>query len=420
MPSLSDRLKSLGVRTGAEHLPQPRPKRANPIEKVVPGRYHTTQGGETYLVDQYFSADHRYGKAPIGIRSSLQTLAQWAAGGSAELYEKIHSCSTNSFAFLDIETTGLVGGTGVYPFLVGIGRFEEGGFHLAQFFMSDPASEPAHLLAIDEFLAPCETLVTYNGKSFDGPMLTTRFITQGWKSPLLEPAHLDLLHLARRVWRERLQSKTLGSVETLILGAQRTEDDVPGWMIPQLYFDYLHTGDAAPLKSVFYHNAMDVLALAAMLNHVNDLLESALDLQPIEPLELLGVARLYEDLGRVEEACQAYHTCLEASLPAEQFWDALQRLSFLHKRRDEYKEAVDYWKIAAGGKQLYAFVELAKYYEHQLKNYSEALHWTQSALEHVTSSSLPTMSRLEWQHELEHRRARLLRKSAGLDLEQSS
>jgi uncharacterized protein len=95
------------------------------------------------------------------------------------------SGQAGSFAYLDIETTGLMGGAGTYAFLVGVGRFETDGFHLAQFFMRDPAEEPAHLLALEEYLAPCEMLVTYNGKSFDAPLLNTRYLAQGWKSPLV-------------------------------------------------------------------------------------------------------------------------------------------------------------------------------------------------------------------------------------------
>src|SRR4030067_1036414 len=140
--------------------------------------------------------------------------------------------------------------------------------------MRDPFEEPAMLLALEEFLAPCKTLVTFNGKSFDAPLLTTRYTLQGWPSPMGRMAHIDLLHLARRLWRDRLPSRTLSNLEVQILGAQRSEEEIPGWMIPQMYFDFLRDGDARPMKRVFYHNEMDVLSMAALLNLVVNLLEN--------------------------------------------------------------------------------------------------------------------------------------------------
>jgi uncharacterized protein len=416
MPSLSDRLKSLGVQVGAGNLQPPRKPRYIPIEQVVPGFPHLTPRGETYLVEQVYAPDHQYGRVPLNLSCSIEPIAAWAGEGDPELVDRICHCSPGGFAFLDIETTGLMGGTGTYPFLVGIGRFDEAGFRLAQFFMRDPSEEPAHLLAIEEFLGPCETLVTYNGKSFDVPVLNTRYVTQGWKSPLTVLAQIDLLHLARRVWRDHLPSRTLGAVETSILGARRSEEDVPGWMIPQLYFDYLHTGDAFPLKSVFYHNLMDVLAMAALLNHTAGLLKTPTASKPENPLELIGVARLYEDIGRLDDACRAYQACLDAGLPTQQFWDTLQRLSFIKKRQGKYSEAFALWKIAAEGKQLYAHVELAKYLEHQLKDYKEAYRWTQEALLHIASPLFPSSARQSWQPELEHRLARLERKLSGISI----
>ena len=154
------------------------------------------------------------------------------------------------FAFIDTETTGLAGGTGTYTFLIGVGRFEKDEFRLVQFFLTNPGEETAQLAAFSEFIAPCEAVVSFNGKSFDIPLINTRFIINRWPSPLTGLAHLDLLHLARRLWKARLSGCTLGDLETHILGMKRSEHDVPGWMIADLYFDYLHTGDSRPLLGV--------------------------------------------------------------------------------------------------------------------------------------------------------------------------
>jgi uncharacterized protein len=410
MPSLSDKLKSLGVQTGAGHITSNAQSKRHNVEHVLGGRLHPTIGGEAYLVEEYYPLDFAYGRSPLKLEKRLNSIARWAARGDEAVVDLLCSCSERQFAYLDIETTGLMGGTGTYPFLVGMGRFESDGFHLVQFFMRDPAEEPAHLLAIEEFLAPCQALVTYNGKSFDVPILNSRFTTHRWQTPFSSPAHLDLLPLARRLWRDHLSSRTLGNVETLILGAHRSEEDVPGWMIPQLYFEYLQTGDARPLKRIFYHNAMDVLAMAALLNHFSELLEQPDTFPLTSGTELIGIARFYEDMGQVEEACHLYHTCLELSLNPEQQRSILKRLAYIYKRRGDYQLALPLWEQSAAQNQLEAFEEIAKYYEHQVGNYSQALKWTEDGLNAISEAGLAAYSRREWRDALEHRRARLQRK----------
>jgi uncharacterized protein len=410
MPSLSDKLKSLGVQVGASSIQPPPPKRASSLEQVLPGRIQPTARGEAYIIEQFYSPDYHHGHTELEIKGSLETIAHWASAGDPDLSDRLQHCTSRSFAFLDIETTGLMGGAGVYAFLVGIGRFTEAGFHLAQFFMRDPAEEAAQLLAIEEFLSPCETLVTYNGKSFDGPILNSRYSGNGWNSPLKTLIHLDLLPLARRLWRERLPSRTLGNVETNILGARRSQEDVPGWAIPQMYFDYLRSGDPLPLKGVVYHNAVDVLSMAALLNHVSIMLENPFDAQHENILDLLGIGRIYEGLGRIDEACLAYRRCLEQGLPQDQLWDTVQRLSFLYKRAGSYPSALPLWELAAQNKHIYAHIELAKYYEHQARNIPQAQYWTEAALEHVHAPGFPPYTRREWLRELEHRKDRLQRK----------
>jgi uncharacterized protein len=410
MPSLSDKLKSLGVKTGASHLAPPPPRRAHSVQQVLGGRLQPTSGGEAYLVEEFYPLDFSYGNSPLTIGTRLNLIARWAGGGELEAVERLAACSGPQFAFLDIETTGLMGGTGTYPFLVGMGRLEEDGFHLAQFFMRDPGEEQAHLLAIEEFLAPCQALVTYNGKAFDVPILNTRFTTHRWRTPFASTVHLDLLPLARRLWREHLSSRTLGNVETFILGARRSQEDVPGWMIPQLYFEYLQTGDARPLKSIFYHNAMDVLAMAALLNHLSNLLEAPTSAPQVSGAEMFGLGRFYEDMGQIEDACRLFHACLDAELTRELRLHILKRLALIYKRRREYESAIPLWEQAAAEDQLEAFEELAKYYEHQASEFSEALKWTESGLKAAKNARLPAYARREWKEALEHRRSRLLKK----------
>jgi uncharacterized protein YprB with RNaseH-like and TPR domain len=404
MSSLSDKLKSLGVQLGARDLPPPSPRNPYGIEQVVPGRFQETPYGAAFVVEKLYPPEYLHGDAGLRPTASLRTVAAWAGDG------RIADMDSGAFAFLDTETTGLAGGTGTYTFLVGVGRYTAEGFHLAQFFMRDPAEEPAQLAALTEFCQPCGGLVTFNGKAFDAPLLNARYVTNGETFPLSSAAHLDLLPLARRLWRDRLPSRALGYLETAILGIMRTGEDVPGWLIPGLYFDYLRSGDARPLKSVFYHNALDVLSLAALLSHVAQLLDDPLHAAVEHGLDLIALGKLFEEMEQVETAIQLYERGLERELPEKAYWEATQRLSFVHKRHDNLAAAVERWREAADGGQIYAHVELAKFYEHRLRDYETAAQWTRAALERVNAPEFSRQARREWVADLEHRLVRLRRK----------
>ncbi len=402
--SLSEKLKSLGVKIGMRDLPPPRPRKPYPIERVVTGRFQETPHGEVYIVEERHPLEHRHGCAALQITAPLGVIAEWAHE------PRLDDAELNTFAFLDTETTGLSGGTGTYAFLVGVGRYDGQEFHLAQFFMRDPMEEPALLAALTEFLRPCQALVTFNGKGFDVPLLNTRYITNGERSPLASMAHLDLLPLARRLWRSRLPSRALGYLEEHILGLVRDEEDVPGWVIPSLYFGYLRSGDARSMKSVFYHNAVDVLSLAALLSHVAGMLDDPLGGAVVHGLDLVAIGKLHETLGNTEKAAQLYECGLTHDLPEEAHWDAVRRLSFAQKRCGSLSAATALWRDAAHNGQIYAHVELAKFYEHKQRDYAEAAQWTQAALALVNAPDFPRHERSRWLADLEHRLARLHRK----------
>jgi tetratricopeptide (TPR) repeat protein len=273
--------------------------------------------------------------------------------------------------------------------------------------MRDPAEESAVLHALTEFIAPGAALVTFNGKGFDVPLLNARYIQNRFTSPLPQYPHLDLLPLARRLWRDRLESRALGSLEQHILGAHRTGEEVPGFLIPRMYFEYLQTRDARPLKGVFYHNAMDVLAMAALLNHIAQMLDDPVRFASEHGIDLISIAKMFEDMGRWDEAAELFARGMEEDLPEANYREALQRLSFLQRRRGNHDAAMDLWRQAARAKQLYAYVELAKVYEHERRDYAEAAQWTRAALDIVRLDEFPRDARRVWLAELEHRLARL-------------
>ncbi len=405
--SLADKLKSLGVRVGTTDLrPKSQEETADyPIQSVVEGRFVPTPRGDTFVTEQAYPADYRHGLTPLRTSVPLLTVGQWARD------ERISDLPIEAFAFLDTETSGLAGGTGTYAFLVGVGRFEGDEFHLAQYFMRDPSEEPALLEGLIKFLAPCAALVTFNGKAFDAPLLTTRYSLHSIPAPHADLAHLDLLPLARRLWRDRLPSRALKYLEENILGAPRTTDEVPGYEIPYLYFDYLRTGDARPLKGVFYHNAMDIVALAALMNHIASVLHAPFGGQVEYGLDFIALARLFEDLHRWEDAARLYERGLETGLSETDFGPAVQRLSTLQRRRGDLEAAVSLWKKAAEDGHIYACIELAKYHEHQRRDLTEALKWTMKAEELVSSLDIPRYEYQHWMEELEHRKERLYEKA---------
>jgi len=399
MPTLSDKLKSLGVKIGAHDLPPPRPRNVFAIENVTDGRIVATENGDAFVVEKIFADDYRHGNIALPVNASLATIADWANEPS------LARGDLSRWVFLDTETSGLMGGTGTYAFLIGLGSYVENNFRLTQIFMRDPIEEPATLAAVTQFLQPCDALVTFNGKSFDAPLLRNRYILNRAAVPFANIAHLDLLPLARRLWRDRLESRALKSLEAHILGMTRAEDEVPGFLIPQMYFDYLANGDARPLKRVLYHNAMDVVAMAALLSHIAQLLDDPLTFAVEHGLDLIAIGKMFEDLGRTEDAARLYARGLERDLPEENFRATMERLARLQKRRGQNDAALELWRAAAGTKQIYAFVELAKYYEHRARDYVQAAQWTRDALAIVMQSS-PSVRR-EWRAQLEHRLKRV-------------
>jgi uncharacterized protein len=400
-PSITDKLNTF---KNAAELPRPKRTQGYEIESVVAGSFLSTQLGDVFVTEQSFDADYLHGSAPLACSSPLSFISQWAKD------PRIGELPLSQFAFLDTETTGLMGGTGVLPFLVGAGRFIDGQFFVKQFFLRDPAEEPAQLEGLTDFLAPAGGLVTFNGKAFDAPILTTRYLMNRMPVPFKGYCHLDLLPLARRLWRDRLESRALKYLEEHVLGLKRTSEDVPGYEIPWLYSDYLRTRDARPLAGVFYHNAMDIVAMAALLNHMNEMITHPYE-GPVEHgLDFIALGKLFEDLGLWAEAARLFERGLQYEITETDFNTAVKRLSILQKRRGDFEDAVRLWEEAAAAGHIYAHIEIAKYYEHKRHDVKSAIQWTRSALEHVERGNLPPFERKYWQDEIARRLARLERK----------
>lgn len=309
----------------------------------------------------------------------------------------------SEWLFLDLETTGLAGGTGTYAFLIGLGRLEPGGFGLRQFFLRDLAAEKALLTELASDLCRASVLVSYNGKLFDVPLLETRFRLARLDFDFERFFHLDLLYPARRLWRHRGPVR-LAHLEHSLFGHERPAD-VPGEMIPRIYFDYLRSGDDRPLEGVFRHNAEDLVTLAAITARVLHLV-SARGSAPLDPMERYALGRLFERERQLEPARWLYEQALAASLPGDIERAARLRLSYLCKRRRDYPQAIALWKQLlsakqdkAGGETLELLEELAICYEHRLGDPEGATQVTRQALGQLVA----------WQGSASHKRSRYRR-----------
>jgi uncharacterized protein len=307
--------------------------------------------------------------------------------------------------FLDTETTGLAGGTGTYAFLVGLAWWDAGGLQAEQFFMRDFTEEYSLLYELASRVAERPVLVTFNGKSFDWPLLENRFaMTRSIPAPKLS-AHLDLLHPARALWRLRLGSVRLVELERQVLDAPRLgwhrEDDVSSALIPQFYFDYLRGGPAEPLAAVVRHNQMDLRGLAALFGRINAMLsEPAGAQEETESLDLFGLSRFLQRRGDAARAQSACSRALAIGLPVEFRPKAQRDLALLAKQRGEHARAAEIWLELAGEQQdgVPACEQLAIYYERHAKDLEKAKEFARLGLAKVKRQRLSSLRSLPDAH----------------------
>lgn len=369
------------------------------------GKALDTPHGPAYVIERNFSLDFEHGGGPLSDLLSLERDPALAArvARSAGLAE----VPLSQLAYVDTETTGLAGGAGTLVFLIGVGRFLDGEFRLRQYLLRDPAEESGMLDALRDDLNGAQGFVTFNGRSFDIPLLEMRYVIglrERWR--LTQWPHLDLLHPSRRLWRRQLPDCTLSTLERKVLGVRRTEDDVPGSEIPGLYMDYLRTGNTDGLSRVVYHNEVDILSLVGLATTVLERHQES-DPRGLTSAEALAVARWHEGDGRTEAAEAAYQQAIEEKADEIQ-QEALRRLSLQYKRQERYREAIELWEQWAelDPTDPRPRIELAKHHEWKSKDLELARSWAAKAL--LCLSHWPQgWRRRRRQEEIEHRLSRL-------------
>jgi len=313
--------------------------------------------------------------------------------------------------FLDTETTGLAGGTGTYAFLVGVAWWEADHFVVEQYFMRDHAEEPSLLLGLLERLHPPRVLVTYNGKSFDWPLLHTRYqMTRTGRMP--EPAaHLDLLHPARQLWRLRLDSVPLSRLEREILNLNRG-GDIASETIPRKYFEFIRGGPPEPIRDIFRHNRMDLRGLAALALHMARLLEDP-ERNSCCAEELLGISRMLQRRGAERPAARICQMALERGLPPHAKGMARRELAIMAQRRRDFERAGELWAelLDDPAEWIRAHEQLAIHYERHARQPERAAGLCREALmrlqEGFRGGRLPLSKYMRWHEAFQHRLARL-------------
>ncbi len=357
----------------------PRPAMAY-VEEWLTGEEVSTDYGRHFETEKLYEHHRRHGSADIGALAHLPE----------DLFEalSIGNAPPSDWAFLDTETTGLAGGTGTCAFLVGVGRITSEGFRVRQFFMRDYGEEASLLDSLTRHLAGFRVLVTYNGRAFDQPLLETRYRMNRARPPFSRMEHLDLLFGARRLWKLRFDSCRLVDLENQVLGVER-HADLPGALIPYVYFEYLRTRHAARLLPVFQHNATDILTLACLCGIVPYAFKDPAKAPLRHGAEMAGIARWLREAGELEQALQLFRRALDAGLPDELLFRTLWDIGQLERKLD--LDAVATWTDLAASRNPYrvkALEELAKHYEHRAKDYAHALELTRQALELEESPGL--------------------------------
>lgn len=404
MDPLFERLKSLGLVQASQMEPKKETVNQKPLEEVLEGEVVSNSLGSCCLVSSQYPWKYHHGKVVFERKSDFSLVAEAAKAGS------IGNSELSSLLFLDTETTGLAGGTGTLAFNVGLGYFSDDGFVLKQYIIRDPTEEAAMLLELANLMERFEGLVTFNGKSFDMPLLKARYVLNRLPVPFESMAHLDLLHLARKLWKNRLQSRALQDLEQQILEIPRTADEVPGWMIPEIYFNYLRTGNAEPLKGVVYHNGMDIVSLAALFLYISDSFEQDSEIGRLHPVDYFSIGQLFFDLQMFDLSQKIFMVCIEKhALPNEMHISSLKYVGSVYKRQNRFDLAVEVWESAVALDDLDSSLELAKYFEHTARDNETALIWADSAWKILEKRGYHSYKDRQLKKELQKRKDRLLR-----------
>jgi len=368
----------------ARKPPAAQPRRSYP-ERWLNGSEIETDYGRHYELDKLYERHRRHGSIgicdledlPVGL---LTPISNGEIGG----------VPPDRWCFLDTETAGPMGSVDTYAFLIGVGRITSDGFRVRQFFLRDKTEEASALAAISTYLGQFEVMITYNGRTFDQPLLEARFQSVGLTQPFSQVAHLDLLFGARRLWNLRFESCRLVDLENQILGVER-EGDLPGELIPYVYCEYLRTSEVEHLIPIFHHNQTDILTLACFTAIVPLAFHEPGMVQFSHGAEMVGLGRWWRQAGKDEQALALFRRAVDGGLDDDLLFRTLWDIAALEKKLRRPDAALLIWEDLAGCRNPWragALEELAKHYERRERDYTKALELTRTALRLSDSEAL--------------------------------
>ncbi len=389
-------------RARLEYSQSPRAKGcAVSLECVVAGEVVETPQGKFFMSRSSINSADFHGNVSVrDLSGASMKAAAFLAGSDA-----LNGLSMEDGLFLDTETTGLAGGTGTFPFLIGLGWFEAGSFIICQLFARDFSEEPPMLAYLCELASRRGFLVTFNGRAYDLNLLATRFILNRSRDLLSVMPQFDLLHPSRRIYSHRMENVRLATLEAFLLGVRRG-NDVPGHEIPRRYFDWLKRRDGRLMADVFRHNRIDIVSMASLLKHLTDLVEGGHENAYAHHGDLLSVAKLHHDRGDLAAAGRIFEALSRSGQPGIAR-SARKSMSLIQKKTRRFNDAVSLWKemIVLDPYDVFAAEELAKWYEHHVREFSLAAEIVRGILDgkrHLSKSDRLAM---------EHRLRRLLPKA---------
>ena len=348
------------------------------IETAFPtGKFLEERPHSVFLLEHVYSSGYLHGKISLEINPRTPIYAGFI--------NNEHIVSHTQLLFLDVETSSLSPGSGTLVFLVGLGYWTSEGYHTHQVFLNEPGDELSFLAYLDDLLGRYPVLVTFNGLAFDLPILNQRFLVNGIRSEILKKHHLDVLTLARRLWRKRYPSRRLAFLEQEVLGFTRSEKEIPSWMIPEIYVHYLMRGETQYLPGVFYHNEMDILSLAGLFLYIENLLHNPRSWNNLSAGEIYGLITEMERQNRDTENLIAFLNVMlkdlkdQGSEPSESAHLFLTA-GRIFKRYGMFSQALYCWEKAAQGESIDACLELSRHYERNQRDLVSALAWVDRAI----------------------------------------
>jgi uncharacterized protein YprB with RNaseH-like and TPR domain len=385
------------------------------VEDILGGRWCDSSGGRSFVVDHRVEADRRHGRVAVGELAErhrrASRFAPLLSGGAP---------ARPPFVFFDLETTGLNGGAGTLAFLVACGWFDtDGAFVTRQHVLMGFSEEQSMLGAMASDLASAGTLVSFNGKSFDAPLLETRYLFHRLEWMLGAVPHIDVLHPSRNFWGRdgtprAKRECSLVVLEQHVLGVRR-DADVSGFEIPGRYFQFVRSGDARPLLAVLEHNRLDLLSLAGLSARLFGLLDEG-EGDVRDACEALALGHLYARAGLDLRARGAFERAVSMAGTGSTMVriEALRSLACAARRARQYEEAARRWRqvLEVSGCPQHASREaseaLAIHHEHRAGDLTLAKAFA--------LKSLDAEARPAWNDAVQHRLARIQRKIARAEL----